>query len=73
MLQTCGFEILSSQQHKEDSVDYRSDASWQHFVTSLQDKGYFQVNEHVMEPLSIYCSLGGAGGLQTTQGTDREG
>ena len=53
ILQTCGFEILLSQQHKGDTVDYQSDASWQHFVTSLKDKGYFQVNEHAMEQYYI--------------------
>lgn len=43
-LQTCGFEILLSQlRDKGEIIDYQSDLHWNHFVASLQDKGYFQV------------------------------
>lgn len=46
MFQTCGFEMLLSQYKKGEIIDYQSDLHWNHFVTSLQDKGYFQVSDH---------------------------
>lgn len=38
--------MLMSQCINGSSVNYQCDSHWNHFITSLQDKGYFQVNLH---------------------------
>ena len=39
-----GEMLMSQQRDKGEIIDYQSNRHWKDFVTSLQDKGYFQVN-----------------------------